>query len=765
MITKIKRLKNIGKFYDFSAKGSGLDWHKNTFLFAPNAYGKSTLLNVCLSLRNNDPKLIRARKTLGSAGSPEAVLILDGANYIFNGTMWDKSCSEFQIFDVPFVHANILTDEIAYEHRKNMHKIIIGAAGVKLAEELATFKTQEKNRRQQFEGLRSEFNSAGFVHHTLDAFLAIPATEEAAVPPRIAGLEKDIKSKETESHVRTLSLPGPITAPAFDLSATKTLAAKKLASAHEAAEKRVLAHIKKNIADKSLARQFIRTGLDLVQADCPFCGQDLKKAVDLLDAYREFFNEALRTFQTELSQATTQLDKWNIDNELTGLISSYNANTATVRQWDLYIGAVVLPDASVFVEEARKKLKASRTKVLAELEKKQKDPNSDCDLSQFDIVAAGLKALSASVEAYNEAIAKFVTKAKDYLDKLPKSDIDALGRSLAKEREIEKRFRPEWKKWATDYPVVEKDAADLLGKKEAKQKDLETYTASIFGTYQERINELLGTLGADFTITDLAGKTDERANESYSDFGFLILEKKVPLNVRQEDSPCFKNTLSEGDKSTLAFAFFIASLEKTPDLNKQVVILDDPLSSLDETRREATARVLLELSPKFNQLCVFTHKKDFLRMVFDKIPNNTVLQIRSDKTNGSRLEPFDVEEDRKGDHAQTIDAMERYVIEDFGPAPETMQGNIRKVFEVVLKTKYYRALLTDIKQKKGLSKLIETLLNAGLLDATLKSKLFDICNVTTGPHHGEIVDAPSKKLMRDEVVTLISEALNLLEKV
>lgn len=764
MLSKIKRLKNIGKFYDFSTKGSGLDWHKNTFLFAPNAYGKSTLVNVCRSLRDNDPKLIRARKTLGTVGSPEAVLIVDGANHIFNGTRWDKSCSEFQIFDVPFVHDNILTDEIEHEHRKNMHKIIIGAAGVKLAEELSTLKTQEKKKRQQFEGLRSEFNKAGFVHHTLDAFLAIPATEEAAVPPRIAGLEKGIKSKETECQVRTLSLPVSITAPALDLSATKMLAAKKLAAAHEAAEKRVLAHIGKNIADKSRASQFIRTGLDLVQADCPFCGQDLKTAADLLDAYRKFFDEAFRTFQVELSQTTSQLDKWNIDNELTGLISSHNANTATVRQWDPYIGEEVLPDASVFVEEARKKLTASRAKVLAELEKKQKDPNSDCDLSQFDVVAAELKALSASVEAYNEAIAKFVTKAKDYLDKLPKSDIDALRRSLAKEREIEKRFKPEWKKWATDYPVVKKDAADLLGKKDTKQKVLETYTASIFGTYQKRINELLGTLGADFTITDLAGKTDERANESYSDFGFLILKKKVPLKVRQDDAPCFKNTLSEGDKSTLAFAFFIASLEKTPDLNKQVVILDDPLSSLDETRREATARVLLELSPKLNQLCVLTHKKDFLWMVYDKISDNNVLQVRSDRTNGSWIEPLDVDEDRKSPHAKIIEEMQRYVLEDFSPTPDMMQGNIRKAFEVVLKTKFYRALAADIKEKKGLAKLLEKLFDAGLLKASLKPKLFDLCNVANGPHHGEIVDAPAKGLTREEVSTLINEALALLEK-
>lgn len=765
MINKIKRLKSIGKFYDFAAKGAGLDWHHNTFLLAPNAYGKSTLVNVLRSVRENAPQILRARKTLGSAASPEAILIVDGVNYVFNGTRWDKTCPTIQIFDVPFIHDNILSDEIEHEHRKSIHKIIIGAQGVQLAIELTMLKSEEKSKRQQFDGLTRQFNAGGFVHYTLDAFLAIPAAEEAAVPGRIQKLEQDIKSKESETTVRGLDFPRVLSSPAFDLSATKALAGHKLAAVHEAAEKHVLEHIDRNIKDKGRAKEFIRRGLDLVQADCPFCGQDLKNAADLLQAYREFFDDAFRTYQKELKERAETLANWNLENDLTALVSSHNANTATLKQWEPFIGAEALPDATAIVEATRTKLTDLKAKVQAELEKKQKDPNADADLSKFDTMASELASLKASVETYNKAVVAFTDKAKIYVSNLLKSDINSIRQALAKEREIEKRFKPEWKKWATDYPVAKKDANDLLAKKDAKQKELEDYSKTIFGIYQKRINQLLSTLGADFTITDLTGKTDARANESYTDFGFLILEKKVPLTVRLDDAACFKNTLSEGDKSTLAFAFFIAALEKIPDLDKQIVILDDPLSSLDETRREATARVLLDLSPKLNQLCVLTHKRDFLWMLFDKISENTVLQVRSDKKNGSSLEPFDVEDDRKSEYVHMLEDMERYVDEDFGPTPDTIQGNIRKVCEVVLKTKYYLALAADIKAKKGLAKLLETLFGAGLLDTTLRPKLFDLCSVTDGPHHGEIADAPSKKLTRDELVPLIKEARTLLKKV
>ena len=765
MITKIRRLKNVGKFYNYSAKGDGLDWHKNTFVIAPNAHGKSTLVDVFRSVRDNAPNLIQARRTLGSVTPAEAVIIIDSENHVFNGTKWDKTYPAMQIFDVPFIHTNILSHEIEHEHRKNIHRIIIGAQGIKIAEELAVLKTREKNKRQQFEKLRAQFNMAGFVHHTLEAFLAIPASEEAAVPGRIQKLEQDIKSKESETQVRALGYPRALSAPAFDLSAAITLAGQKLAAAHEAAEARVLAHIDQNFKQKDQAQEFIRQGLDLVQADCPFCGQDLKDAADLLRGYREFFDDAFDTYQRNLKDNAEALANWNLENDLTGLVSLHNANTATLKQWEPFIGAKALPDASAFVETARTKLAGLKAKVQTELQKKQKDPNADADLSHFEALSAGLASLKADIVSYNAAVTAFTKKAKDYVANLPESDVGSIRLALAKEREIEKRFEPEWKKWAVDYPVAKKDASDLLAKKDANQKELEVYTKTIFDTYQKRVNQLLVTLGADFTITDLTGKNDARANESYTDFGFLILKEKVPLTVRQDDAPCFKNTLSEGDKGTLAFAFFIASLEKTPDLDKQIVIFDDPLSSLDQTRREATARILLDLSPNLNQLCVFTHKKDFLRMLFDKIPSNTVLRLRSDKKSGSSLEVFDVEEDRKGEYVHMVEDLQRYVDEDFGPTPDTMQGNIRKVFEIVLKTKYYRVLAEDIKARKGLAKLLDTLFRATLLDVALKPKLFDLCSVANGPHHGEIIDVSSKKLVRGELIPLIGEALGLLEKV
>ncbi len=764
MITKAKRLKNIGKFYDFSSSANDLDWHKNTFIFAPNAYGKTTFVNVLRSLRDNDPKSIRSRKTLGATADPEAVIVIGGVNHIFNGSRWDNPHPDIQIFDAPFIQANILTHEIGHEHKKSIHKIIIGEQGKKLAEELSALKTREKAKSQEVANLGAQFNRGGFTL-SIDAILAIPAAEETAVGERIKKLEQDIKSKESEEVVQKLGHPRLMAALSFDLSVAKTLASRKLVAVHEAAEREVLAHIDRNFKDKPQARQFIRQGLDAMQADCPFCGQDLKNAADLLKAYREFFDDTFRAYQQGVVQQLTSIEKWNLDNDLTALISLHNSNLATVRQWEKYLGEVKLSDIAAAVDGCRAGLAASKDKVLFELERKQKDPNADANLSPIDALTAELAALKAVVDEYNNEVATFTEKAKQYVANLPKSDVVSILADLTKQKEINKRFTEEWKKWATDYPAARKDADTLQTQKNVKQKELEAYGKAIFDTYQRRINELLTTLGTDFAITGLTGKTDERANESYSDFGFLILEQAVPLTTRLDEAPCFKNTLSEGDKSTLAFAFFMATLEKQPGLEKQIIVFDDPLSSLDETRREATARLLLALSPSVRQLNIFTHKRDFLHMLCDKMPDNRTLQLRSDKKVGTRFAALDADEDRKGDHARLIESMERYLSEDYAPTTESMQGNLRKLFETVLKTKYYRVLAADIKAKHGLGTLLTTLFGAKLIDEAIKPHLFDLCSVANGSHHGEIVDVTARHLTRDELLPLISEALDLVHKV
>jgi len=66
-----------------------------------------------------------------------------------------------------------------------------------------------------------------------------------------------------------------------------------------------------------------------------------------------------------------------------------------------------------------------------------------------------------------------------------------------------------------------------------------------------------------------------------SNYQILINNTPVDLGDSETplDKPSFRNTLSAGDKSTLALAFFLAQLANDPGKANKIVIFDDPFNS------------------------------------------------------------------------------------------------------------------------------------------------------------------------------------------
>jgi wobble nucleotide-excising tRNase len=95
----------------------------------------------------------------------------------------------------------------------------------------------------------------------------------------------------------------------------------------------------------------------------------------------------------------------------------------------------------------------------------------------------------------------------------------------------------------------------------------------------------------------------------------------VKLGTRADlgTGPCFGTTLSEGDKRTLAFAFFMARLETDAAIGEKVVVFDDPVCSLDRSRKYQTVSLLRRLAPQCCQLIVLSHDPYFLRELRDAL--------------------------------------------------------------------------------------------------------------------------------------------------
>ncbi|MHB9150942.1 MAG: AAA family ATPase [Thermoleophilia bacterium] len=111
----------------------------------------------------------------------------------------------------------------------------------------------------------------------------------------------------------------------------------------------------------------------------------------------------------------------------------------------------------------------------------------------------------------------------------------------------------------------------------------------------------------------------------------------VPLGepAAPKDEPCFGNTLSEGEKNLFALSLFLAHVKNRPDLQDVVVVIDDPVNSLDQDRRLMIAETLLSMLDDLAQVIVLTHEPRLAHMLYRSQPRGECKMLCIRRENGS----------------------------------------------------------------------------------------------------------------------------------
>jgi wobble nucleotide-excising tRNase len=159
---------------------------------------------------------------------------------------------------------------------------------------------------------------------------------------------------------------------------------------------------------------------------------------------------------------------------------------------------------------------------------------------------------------------------------------------LDKLQAIKKRHEQATKTACAEYKKLELEKRGLENKREAVRNKLEEHTQKVIRPYEIRINEILGLFNADFQIART--KHNYIGGIATSSYQIVIEATHVDLGDSKTtiDKPSFRNTLSAGDRTTLALAFFLASLEGESDMASRIVVFDDPFNSQDSFRRTQT---------------------------------------------------------------------------------------------------------------------------------------------------------------------------------
>lgn len=767
MIQKITWLKSIGKFRNYTASGP-VNFLKLTLAFGDNGSGKTTLTSVLRSLAKNDPEILKRRLSTDHSEAQTAQVVLrdtagSDTHHTFNASGWSKPVDNVEVFDIHFVNTNVYSGfEFSEDNKKHLHRFILGAQGVGTREQMAKNKADKQALRTELDQLDKVLVAEvanGLTPQLITSFLGIKATEQANLDAQIEVAEKVLASSNAEPVIRTLEqlealdkLDAPLAFDAIqkDFEMTpKALQAEVLSALykdhcdalHSAGMPRVEPWLHEGY-------NYLRTqGLnEASEVHCPFCTQKVTGSMDIIQSYASRFDEAYVALVARLDEYEQSFKDFNLDARLQGLNAIYKANVKRVQTWEKYLSnTLVKPSITGAVSKAD--MISQKEAVAHQIIEKQKKPATAIAADSTVTLAASLKSTNEVIARYNEDLAKYNTAIRTFRESLV--SIPVAQAEVNRLRRIQKRFEPSI---VAQCDIVLKKRKDLNKLEEdyaALAKQQETDSQTFFDSYRNRVNHYLkDEFRTPFRIDEVkhvrpTGKAAE-SKVSYKltiDGHDISFDGNEPVNAG--------DCLSEGDKSTLALAFFLAKLDIDAARANKILVFDDPLSSLDSKRRTYTVGILKKLMHEMMQVVVLSHNEYFLDEVArDVAPSDKrILRVTENfVAKESVLELCDLDELVKHDYFKQVQYLEQFRVNPDLSKKEVVLGWMRNVLESHLRFKFYRQLLT-LGGQKTFGKLIGHLDTSGVVfrdnanRASVIAKLHQINSVSWRPHHGG--DAPT----------------------
>lgn len=688
MIKKIKEINNIGRFTKFSASGN-IEFKKVSVIYAENGKGKTTLSAILRSLKSGDPVYISERTTLGTQKEPSVAIRGESENYNFKNR-WNKKYPNIEIFDSTFIDKNVFSGEhVEHGHKKNLYRFVVGEKGVAYAMEVNRLDQSIRTLNGVISAKEVEIQKQ-IIGETLsiEDFLELKKTKN--IEELVSGKESEIEVIKKARQIISRPLLQKIELPDYPQEEIEALLAKKLKDISAVAEKQTKDHIKSHL--DSEGESWLRKGLSYVDEECPFCGRDLDENM-LIEAYRDYFNLEYKNLKTSIISLRELFRKMFSGQTLMYIQQIYGANGAGIAFWKEYFpikgshGVIFSEINTIWKEITEKTEKYIQTKHLSPLSSISIDKNLTKLIQRYQGIKRKIIKHNEFVEKINDSIQKKKLTAGS-------GDLKVAMAELEKLHNFNKRHQKEAVMLCKEYQkLLIKKQKFTKEKKEAKIS-LDEYADKIFEKYQRKINEYLTKFGAGFEV--VAAKTGYAGGKPSSNYCIKINETSVDLgDTRVYGKPCFRNILSQGDKNSLAFAFFLSRLNQE-SISDKVIVFDDPINSLDEDRKTCTKQEILKIADKSDQCIIMSHDKYFLRSIWDKIENDSVksLRIIRSATNGSQIREWDIVPDTRGEYFDDFYNLLEFTEEESSTSEDlkNIARSIRPVLEGYLRIKYPKYL-------------------------------------------------------------------------
>ena len=754
-LNKIISIKNIGRFQNCSASGD-VSLKAQNLVFAENGRGKTTLCAILRSLHSGDPTHIQGRKTLGYRDEPEVRILTAGGPARFADGAWDSVMPELAVFDGTYISENVHGgDAIDTEQRRNLYRVIIGSQGVTLARRVEALDAalREKTsaigtaraavRRHAPEGMSADDLIALAEDEHIDAKIAAKQSELEA-----AKKADQIEQREGLSTASLPELPG-------DLSAALSKAIEGIAGD---AEQRVAVHIRAHNMIEA-GEPWLGEGLTyLAEDNCPFCGQSLE-GIALIDAYKAYFSEAYHGLKDEIAAIAGEVEELFGERAIAAIERTVEQNGHAAAFWKDY--CTFEPPGLDPGTDISAILGSQRAATLSLLKRKESAPLEriapDEDFMQ---AAVAHDALAKAIATYNGSVVAINKLIDAKKEQTGAADVAAVEAELTRLMAQKKRHTEQVDTACQTYRTLMGEKDELEGQKAEAKAQLDEHTESVIEQYGHSINRYLDRFNAGFRIS--TPTHDYRGRTPSSSYRIIINETSVALGRADTplSEPSFKNTLSSGDRSTLALALFFAQLEQDPDRGQKSVVLDDPFTSQDMFRRTQTAMEIKRCGDACAQMLLLSHDQHFLKLVWDLLSpaDRKTLQLARVGEKNTTIAEWDIEEAVKARYRADVEVLQRYYSEGGGNARDVVQ-KIRPVLEGYCRN-LYPSQFTD---EDMLGAMIGKIRDAGNGHplSPIADDLDDLNVFTRRYHHAENPGGAIEVIDDTELVGCVKRTLSL----
>ncbi len=762
MLTEIKYIQNIGRFEKANPTANA-GFGRCTLVFGENGWGKSTLADILRSLTVSNPAILIGRKTLAGGPEQKAVLRIGGQPVVFENGAWSGPIPRIAIYDSAFINENVFSgDIVSPDHLKNQYGLVVGEEGVRLVRQIVALDDENREINGAVKSAETQVDavvrSVAPPATKRDDFLklAVRADIDKAIAEKDTEVQRARRAKEIKAAAEPQLLPVPTEIHRFrellnshiDGIAEKALTAVRTQIAAHAGHKGAMTH-----------EAWLETGTAFVRDDnCPFCGQALTDR-KLVDAYKNFFSAAYKDLAGNVQKARETFARYRAGDYRKTVEALVEQNTRHFGYWR-EAGAIEPPDLGdtgaliTNMEGAAARLDTLFQEKQADLTQAMAGGKSDETLAAWD-------AARGQIVEINGLLGAYLGRIKAVKDSIDPAQLPRLENELKTLQATKRRHEPEIAAQAAAL-LAHATRKEAIAKEKAALRDkLNAHGRAITTTLGTTINAYLGRLNAGFRID--YREPDYRGKEPAASYQILINEVAVSPRSAGDalDQPSFRNTLSAGDKSTLALALYLAKVSADPALKDTIVVLDDPFTSLDNFRRQFTAIEIRKLCGRAAQTIVLSHDKNFLRLLWEKIDRALIksIALQTGAPGMTTFAPFDIEAATQPRHITERMQIEEFIEGEEDHAPNYIRTRLRTVCE-----DFYRkgdpALFHEAASLEEIIRLLVAAPATHPYKAALED-LRDINEYSRADNHAAVEGNPAEETTDEELKGFCRKLLNL----